>query len=254
VYGNEAFFYGGGIYGDVQGCDIQLMNSEVFNNRVGGVGGGGIYLGRNAALQILNSTVYGNIASSQGGGIHGDQGCVLLQLINSKVYGNRISQGGDDIDSSCSATQILNSAVGICSNPLCLFTCNASGYVLSGPLSCNVTGPVKCSSNIATPATCNPYSSEINANISTQCSALNVSNVVVQGVRNVSSQIEIPSGCNVTVTGTNETILSGLGSIFTRHFWVKSGARLHLISVILEYGNPASDGVSTHTSQPDARR
>ena len=83
--------------------------------------------------------------------------------------------------------------------------------------------------------------SSLNATITSLCSQNSVANVELpQGLCLISSQIVIPDGCEVHVSGTGETVLSG--SYLTRHFLVPQSSLLNVVSLTLVNGS-ADNGV-----------
>ena len=85
--------------------------------------------------------------------------------------------------------------------------------------------------------------SSLNNTIATQCSQSSVADVALpQGQCSISSQIVIPNGCVVNVSGTDGTIISG--SSLTRHFYVPSTSSLNLQLLKLVDGYAAGNGVN----------
>ena len=140
-------------------------------------------------------------------------------------------------------TAPTNGALGTCTSSLasgstCLPTCN-TGYTVSGSSSCLL--------GVLTAATCfsTVDCSSLNDTIVTQCSQGSVANVVLpQGLCPISSQIVIPNGCVVSISGTKGTNISG--SNVTRHFNVPSTSTLILGSLTLKDGYAAQNGVRKH--------
>ena len=89
--------------------------------------------------------------------------------------------------------------------------------------------------------------SSLNNTIATQCSQTSVADVALpQGLCSISSQVVIPNGCVVNVSGTDGTIISG--SSLRRHFSVPSSSSLNLQSLTLINGYTAGNGVRNHAS------
>ncbi len=93
--------------------------------------------------------------------------------------------------------------------------------------------------------------SSLSSTIVTQCSQGSVADVALpQGLCSISSEVVIPTGCVVNVSGTDETIISGSG--LTRHFSVPSTSSLNLCNLTLTAGfsGASNNGVSKRPSQP----
>ncbi len=85
----------------------------------------------------------------------------------------------------------------------------------------------------------------LNGTIATQCRLRSVADIALpQGLCSISSQIVIPTGCAVNVSGTGGTIISG--SRVTRYFRVTTDSSLNLRWLTLVNGFVRGDGVSVN--------
>lgn len=125
--GGQVVGFGGGIFSQHPGNDIQLVRSEIYNNTASLFGGGvysssdvtmtrssiefndaavgaGVHMGSDASLVLLDTTIKGNEASSDGGGIS----AISLIAENSTISGNHAGRFGGGIHLRGAARGVSN--------------------------------------------------------------------------------------------------------------------------------------------------
>jgi hypothetical protein len=137
LYGNTAYYYGGGLENS-GGAAVTIVNSAIFSNMASTYGGGIANFA--GPMTVINSTIANNTTPFEGGGFMGDGNSTSV-LINTTIAGNSAGAGGGGIYALGTGLSLKNTLVaGSTSGGNCAGTIVSQGHNLSDDGSCGLTG------------------------------------------------------------------------------------------------------------------